>query len=135
MVLGKVVSYDPHIVGLVLHIVPVVDIALGSPPLENNVHDLPLNNHLFDHRFVGMETLTVMHAALVEVDTILVGVVGTLDTVEDVLLCVGVGFGQVGYLGFEQYSSCSSGFVAPNVFVVTCHCWRICLLRVAVDTC
>ena len=37
-----------------------------------------------------------MHAALVEVDTLLVGVVGTVDTVEAVLLCVGVVFGQVG---------------------------------------
>ena len=33
MVLDKVVSYEPHIVGLVLHIVSVVDIALGTPPL------------------------------------------------------------------------------------------------------
>ena len=33
MVLGKVVSYDPHIVVLVLHNVPVVDIFLWPPPL------------------------------------------------------------------------------------------------------
>ena len=74
-----------------------------------------------------------MHAKLVEVDTVVVGVVGTVDTVEAVLFCVGVGFSQVVYLGFEQDSSCSSGFVAPNFFVVTRHYWRICLLRVAVD--
>ena len=40
MVLDKVVCYNPHIVGSVLHNVPVVDIALGLPPLANNVHDL-----------------------------------------------------------------------------------------------
>ena len=81
-----------------------------------------------------MEPVAVMHATLVEVDTLLVGVVGTVDTVEAVLLCVVVGFGQMGYLGFEQDSSCSSGFVAPKVFVVTPYCWRIRLLRVDVDT-
>ena len=134
MVLDKVVSYDPHIVGLVLHNVPVVDVALGPPPLENNAHDLALDNHLFGHRVVIMEPVTAMHDELVEVDTLVVAVVGTVDTVEAVLLCVGVVFGQVGYLGFEQYSSCSSGFLAPNVFVVTRHFWRISLLRVAVDT-
>ena len=57
----------------------------------------------------------------------------TVDTMEAVLLRVGIVFGQVGYLGFEQDSSRSSGFVAPKVFVVTCHCWRICVLSVAID--
>ena len=33
MVHDKVVIYDPHVVGSVLHNVPVVDIALGPPPL------------------------------------------------------------------------------------------------------
>ena len=96
MVIDKVVSYDIHIVGSVLHIVPVVDIALGPPPLVNNVHDLALDNHLFEHRVVGIEHVAAMHAALVEGDTIVVGVVGTIDTTEDVLLYVGVGFGQMG---------------------------------------
>ena len=36
-------------------------------------------------------------------------------------------------MDIEQDSSCSSGFVAPNVFFVTCNCWRIWLLRVAID--
>ena len=54
MVLDKVVIYNPHIVGLVLHNVTVVGIALG-PPLANNVHDLVLDNHLFENRVVGME--------------------------------------------------------------------------------
>ena len=100
MVLDKVVSYDPHIFGLVLNIVPVSDIALGPPPLANNVHDLSLDNHLFEHRVVSMEPVAEMHAALLEVDKLVVGIVGTVDIVENVLLCVGVGFGQVGYLGF-----------------------------------
>ena len=134
MVLDKVVNYDHHIVGSVLHIVPVFDIALGPPLLANNVHNLSLDNHLFEHRVGGMEPGVVMHAALVEVDTLVVGVVGTVDTVEAVLLCVGVGFGQVVYMGFEQDLSCSSGSVAPKGFAVTRHCCRICLLRVAVDT-
>ena len=43
-----------------------------------------------------MEPVAAMHAALVEFDTLVVGVVGTLDTVEDVLLYVDVVFGQVG---------------------------------------
>ena len=134
MVLDKVVIYEPRVVWSVLHNAPVVDIALGPPPLANNAHDLALDIHLFEHTVVGMEPVAAMHDALVEVDTLVVGVMGTVDTVEDVLLCVGVVFGQVGYLGFEQDSSCSSGFVAPKVFVVTRHCWRICLLRVAVYT-
>ena len=133
MVLGKVVSYDPHIVVPVLHNVPVVYIALGPPPLANNVHDLALGIHLFEHRVVGVASVAAMHSALVEVDTFLVGVVSIVYTVEAFLLCVCVVFGQVGYLSFEQDSSCSSGFVAPKVFVVTRHCWRICLLCVAVD--
>ena len=41
-----------------------------------------------------------MYNALVEVDTLLVGVVGTVYNVEAVLLWVGVGSYQVGYLGF-----------------------------------
>ena len=53
-VLDKVVNYDQHIFGAVLHIVHVVDIALGQPLLENNVHDLALHNHLFNHRVFGM---------------------------------------------------------------------------------
>ena len=134
MVLDKVVSYDTHIVGLVLRIIPVVDISLGPPPYANNVHKISLNNHLFEHRVVGMEPVVLMHAALVEVDTLMVGVVGTVNTLEAVLLCVGVVFSQVGLLGFELDSSYSSGFVAPNVFVVTRHFWRICLLLVAVYT-
>ena len=96
MVLGKVVSYDPHIVVLVLHTVPVVDIDFGPLPLANNVHNLALNIHLFDHRVVGMESVAAMHDALVEVDTLVVEFIGIVDTVEDVLLCVGVVFGQVG---------------------------------------
>ena len=55
MVLDKVVKYDHHIFGAVLHIIPVVDIALGPHPLANNVHALTLNNHLFEYRVVGME--------------------------------------------------------------------------------
>ena len=47
IVLDKVVSYDPHSVGSVLHNVPVADFALGLPPLANNVHDLALDIHLF----------------------------------------------------------------------------------------
>ena len=54
MVLDNVVGYDHHIVEVVLHIVPVVDIGLGQLSLENNVHDLDLDNPLFDHRVVGM---------------------------------------------------------------------------------
>ena len=96
VVLGKFVSYDPHIVLSVLHNVPVVDIALGAPPLVNNVHDLALNIHLFEHRVVGMEYVAAMNAALVKVDTLVVGVVGIVDTVEAVMLCVGVVFDQVG---------------------------------------
>ena len=80
VVLDKVVSYDPLIVGSVLHNFYVVDIALGSPPLANNVHDLALDNHLFEHRVVVMEPVTEMHAALVEVDTLVAGVVGIVDT-------------------------------------------------------
>ena len=80
-----------------------------------------------------MEPVAAMHASLVEVDTLVVGVVGTVDIMEAVLLCVGVGFGQVENLVFEQDSSYSSGFVALKVFVVTHHCCRICLRRVAVD--
>ena len=59
---------------------------------------------------------------------------GTVDTVEAVLLCVGVVLGQVGQMSSEQDSSCSSGFVAPKAFFVTRHCCRICFLRVAVGT-
>ena len=113
LVIDKVVIYDHHIVGAVLHIFLVVDIALGQPPLENKVHDLVLDNHLFEHRVFSMKPVVAMHAELVEVDTVVVGVVGTVDNVETVLLCVGVGSDKVGYLGFEQDSSCSSGFVAP----------------------
>ena len=40
--------------------------------------------------------MAAMNAALVEVDTLVVGVVGTLYTMEAVLLCVGVRFGQMG---------------------------------------
>ena len=96
MVIGKVVSYNPHIVLLVLHNFSVVDIALGTPPLANNVHDLALNIHLFEHRVVGMESVAAMHASLVAVDTLLVGVFGIVDTVEAVLFCVDVVFVQVG---------------------------------------
>ena len=64
--------------------------------LANNVHNLALDNYLFENRVVGMEPVSVMYAALVEVDNLVVGVVGTVDTVEAVLLCVGVVFGQVG---------------------------------------
>ena len=86
MVLDTVVSYDPHIVGSVLHNVHVVDISLGLPFLPNNVHDLDLDIHLFEHRVVGMEHVAVLHAALMEFDTLLVGVVGTVDTVEAVII-------------------------------------------------
>ena len=47
MLLDKFVIYYPHIVGLVLHNVHVVDISLGPHPLANNAHDLTLDNHLF----------------------------------------------------------------------------------------
>ena len=96
MVLGKIVSYDPHIVVLVLHTVRVVDIDFGPLPLANNVHNLALNIHLFYHRVVGMESVAAMHDALVEVDNLVLGVVGIVDTVEAVLLCVGVVFGLMG---------------------------------------
>ena len=43
-----------------------------------------------------MEPMAAMHAALVEVDTLVVGVVGIVDNLEDVLLYMGVGFVQVG---------------------------------------
>ena len=81
-----------------------------------------------------MEPVASVYAALVDDDNLVVGVAGTVDTVEAVLLCVDFVFGQVGYLGFEQDSSCSFGFVAPKVFVVTRHCWRACLIRVPIDT-
>ena len=81
-----------------------------------------------------MQYVAAMNASLVEVDTLVVGVVGIMDTVESVLFCVGVVFGLIGYMGFEQDSSCSSVFVAPIFVVVTRHCWRIFLLRVAVGT-
>ena len=64
--------------------------------MANNVHDLVLDNHLFEHRVVSMEPVLAMHIALVEFDTLVVGNVGTVDTVEDVLLWVGVGSDQVG---------------------------------------
>ena len=80
----------------VLHNFPAVDNALGPPPLANNVHDLSLDIHIFGHRVVGMKYVGAMHAALLEVDTLLVGVVVIVDTLEAVLLCVGVVFGQVG---------------------------------------
>ena len=86
LVLDKVVSYDHHIVGDVFNIVFVVDIVLGQLPLANNVHDLFLDNPLFEHRVVGMEHVVAMHTALVEVDTLVVGVLDTVDTVEAVLL-------------------------------------------------
>ena len=73
-----------------LSILPLV-----LPPLANNSHNLALDNHLFEHRFVIMEPVAAMHAALVEVDTLVVGVVGTVDNMESVLLCVGVVFVQV----------------------------------------
>ena len=95
VVLGKVVSYYPHIVLSVLHNVPVVDIALGTPPLANNAHNLALDIHLFEHRVVGMESVAAMYSALVEVDTLVVRVVCIVDTVEAVLLCVDVVFSQV----------------------------------------
>ena len=106
MVLDKVVSYNPHIFGLVLQNVPVVYISLWPPPLENNVHNLALNIHLFEHRVVGIESVAALHSAFVGVYTLVVGFVGTVDTVEAVLFCVGVVFGLAGYLGFEQDSSC-----------------------------
>ena len=58
--------------------------------------------------------MVVIYNALVDVDTLVVGVVGTMDTVEDVLLWVDVGSYQVGYLGFEQDSSCSSCFAVAG---------------------
>ena len=94
VVIDKVVSYDLHIVGLVLHNVPVVDIALGTPLLANIVHDLALDIHLFDHRFFGMKSVASMHDTLVEFDILVLVVVGTVDTLEVFLLCVGVVFGQ-----------------------------------------
>ena len=96
VVIYKVVSYDHHIVGEVLHIFLVVDITLGQLPLANNVQDLALNNHLFEHRVVSMKHVVATNAAFVEVDTLVVGVVGNVDNVKSVLLCVGVGFGQMG---------------------------------------
>ena len=96
LVLDKVVSYDHHIVRSVLYIFLVVDIALVNLPLANNVHDLVLDNHLSKYRVFGMEPVVEIHTALVEVDTLVVGVVRTVDNVEAFLLCVGVGFGQVG---------------------------------------
>ena len=96
LVLDKVVRYNHHIVGAVLHIVLVVDIALGQLSLANNVHDLVLDNHIFEHRVFGVEPVVEMHVALVEVDTLLMGFGGNVDTVEAVWFCVGVGFGQVG---------------------------------------
>ena len=54
LVLDKVVSYSHHIVGAVLHIFLVVDIALGQLPLANNFHNLVLDKHLVEHRFVSM---------------------------------------------------------------------------------
>ena len=95
VVLVKVISYYPHIVVSVLHNVPFFYIALGPPPLVNNVHDLALYIHLFEHRVFSMEYVTAMHAALVEVGTLLVGFVVILDTVEAFLFFVGVVFGQV----------------------------------------
>ena len=95
LVLDKVASYDHHIVVVVLYIVLVVDVALGQLPLANNIHDLVLDNHLFENRVVGMEYVAAIHSELVEVDTLVVGFVGTVDTVESGMLCVRVGFGQV----------------------------------------
>ena len=99
-VLDKVVSYDHNIVGAGLHIFLVVDIDLGQLSLANNVLNLVLDNHLIEYRVVGMEPVVTMNAALVEVDTLVVEVVGTVDTAEAILLCVGAGFGQVRYVGF-----------------------------------
>ena len=95
MLIDKVVSYNHHIVWAVLHNVPVVYIVLGQPPLSNKVHDLVLDNHIFEHRVVGMEPVSTMHASLVEVDILVVGVEGTVDNVEAIMLCVGVVFVQV----------------------------------------
>ena len=81
MVLDKVLSYNHHIVGSILHNVPIFDIALGPPPLTNNVHNFALDIHLFEHRVVGMEPMVAMHNALVDIDTLLVGVLITVDTV------------------------------------------------------
>ena len=117
MVLDKVGNYNHNFVRAVLHISPVVDISLCPPPLANNVHDLALDNHLFEHRVVGVESVVAMYAALVEVDTLVMGVVSSVDNVESFLLYVGVVFGQVGYLGFEQDSLCSSAFVRQKVFL------------------
>ena len=75
-----------------------------------------------------------MHATLVVVDTLVVGVLDTVDTMEDLLLWVVVGYEQVGCMVFEQDSSFSSVFVAPKVFVATCNLWMIRVLHVAVDT-
>ena len=66
------------------------------PPLAKNVHDLALDNRLFEHRVAGMEPVAAMHAAFVEVDTLVVGVMGIVDTMEAVLLCVGAVCGQLG---------------------------------------
>ena len=96
LVFDKVVSYDHHIFLAVLHIVLVVDIDFRQLPLENNVHDFVLDNYLFEHRVVGMEPVVAMHTVLVEVDKLMIGVVGTVDTVEAVILWVGVGSDQVG---------------------------------------
>ena len=65
LVLDKVVRYDHHIVGAVLHIVLFVDFALGQLPFSNNFHNLVLDNHLFVHRVVGMEPVVEMHTVLV----------------------------------------------------------------------
>ena len=81
MMLDKVVNYKHHIFGAVFHIVHVVYIALGPLLLANNVHNLALDNHLFEHRVVGMEPMVAMHNALVDIDTLLVGVLITVDTV------------------------------------------------------
>ena len=91
LVIDKFLSYDHKIVGEILHIFLVVGNALGQLPLVNNVHDLVLNNHLFEHRVVGMEPVVEMHTALVDVDTIVVLFVDIVDTVDDVLLWVSVG--------------------------------------------
>ena len=42
-----------------------------------------------------MEPVASVYAALVDVDNLVVGVAGTVDTVEAFMLCVGVVFGQV----------------------------------------
>ena len=81
LVLDKVVSYDQHIVGEVLHIVIVVDIALGPLSLADNFHNLVINNHLFEHGIVGMAPVLAMNATLVEVDTSVAAVVDNVDTV------------------------------------------------------